>query len=80
VEVHSNGPCQGTISASAGRNEDNQRNFEKATSEFRIRLGGLPPITKRYDDRKLASYTEPTLLIDSLILSSIKQSAAANLQ
>jgi len=39
VEVHSNGPCQGTISAPAVRNEDNQRNFEKAASEFRIRLG-----------------------------------------
>jgi len=38
VEVHRNGPYQGTISAPAGRNEDNQRNFEKAASEFRIRL------------------------------------------
>jgi hypothetical protein len=28
--------------APAGRNEENQRNFEKAASEFRIRLG--PPI------------------------------------
>jgi uncharacterized membrane protein len=39
VEIHRNDPCQGTISAPAGRNEDNKRNFEKAASEFRIRLG-----------------------------------------
>ena len=39
VEIHSKGPCQGTISTRAVRNEDNQRNFKKAASEFRIRLG-----------------------------------------